>query len=41
MEEELGQPGQGEQAEQPQPERNERFKWYILHAYSGFRAQGA
>ena len=21
---------------QPQPERNERFKWYILHAYSGF-----
>jgi transcription termination/antitermination protein NusG len=20
----------------PQPERNERFKWYILHAYSGF-----
>ena len=18
------------------PERNERFKWYILHAYSGF-----
>jgi len=23
-------------AEQPQPERNERFKWYIIHAYSGF-----
>jgi transcription termination/antitermination protein NusG len=23
-------------AGQPQPERNERFKWYILHAYSGF-----
>jgi len=23
-------------AEQPQPERNERFRWYILHAYSGF-----
>src|SRR6201987_6309568 len=23
-------------AEQPKPERNERFKWYILHAYSGF-----
>src|SRR5208282_2281311 len=22
--------------EQPQPERNERFRWYILHAYSGF-----
>src|ERR1017187_8028564 len=21
---------------QAQPERNERFKWYILHAYSGF-----
>jgi transcriptional antiterminator NusG len=21
---------------QPQPERNERFRWYILHAYSGF-----
>ena len=21
---------------QPAPERNERFKWYILHAYSGF-----
>ena len=19
-----------------QPEKNERFKWYILHAYSGF-----
>jgi len=25
-----------EQAEQPQPAPNERFKWYILHAYSGF-----
>jgi len=25
------------QAEVPAtPERNERFKWYILHAYSGF-----
>ena len=24
------------QEAQPQPERNERFKWYILHAYSGF-----
>jgi transcriptional antiterminator NusG len=23
-------------AEQAPPERNERFKWYILHAYSGF-----
>jgi len=22
--------------EQPQPERNPLFKWYILHAYSGF-----
>jgi len=21
---------------QAQPERNERFRWYILHAYSGF-----
>ena len=40
MAEELGQPEQAEQAEQAaepvQPERNERFKWYILHAYSGF-----
>ena len=46
MAEELVQAGQAEQAEpaaeqaepqaQPQPERNERFKWYILHAYSGF-----
>src|ERR1022692_4190015 len=40
-EEELGQAGQSEQAAeqpelQPQPVRNERFKWYILHAYSGF-----
>src|SRR4051794_12891964 len=25
-----------EQTGEPQPERNERFKWYILHAYSGF-----
>jgi transcriptional antiterminator NusG len=24
------------QPAEPQPERNERFKWYILHAYSGF-----
>jgi transcriptional antiterminator NusG len=38
------QPEQVEQAEQaveqaeppPPPVRNERFKWYILHAYSGF-----
>ncbi|HVZ83692.1 MAG TPA: transcription termination/antitermination protein NusG [Terracidiphilus sp.] len=31
-----GQPGV-EQAEAPaQPERNPNFKWYILHAYSGF-----
>jgi len=22
--------------QQPTPEHNERFKWYILHAYSGF-----
>ena len=21
---------------EPQPQPNERFKWYILHAYSGF-----
>jgi transcriptional antiterminator NusG len=33
-EEELEQPA--EQAPPPEPERNERFKWYILHAYSGF-----
>src|ERR1700690_4137554 len=33
MPDELEQPA--EQPE-PQPERNERFKWYILHAYSGF-----
>ena len=25
-----------QQTGEPQPERNERFKWYILHAYSGF-----
>jgi transcriptional antiterminator NusG len=25
-----------EQAEPPPPVRNERFRWYILHAYSGF-----
>ncbi|MGD0098575.1 MAG: transcription termination/antitermination protein NusG [Terracidiphilus sp.] len=38
MPEESGQIEQSaEQAEQQaQPERNERFKWYILHAYSGF-----
>jgi transcriptional antiterminator NusG len=36
-EEELEQAGQAEQAAaQPLPERNERFRWYILHAYSGF-----
>ena len=29
------QPEQG-QPEQAQPERNPNFKWYILHAYSGF-----
>jgi len=26
----------GAEQQAPQPERNERFKWYILHAYSGF-----
>jgi len=43
MAEELEQAGQAGQAAeqtdtpaQPVPERNERFKWYILHAYSGF-----
>src|ERR1035438_2965115 len=37
MAEELEQAEQAEQvAEQAPPERNERFKWYILHAYSGF-----
>ena len=46
MAEELEQAVQAGQAEQaaeqtdpqapPLPERNERFKWYILHAYSGF-----
>ena len=37
MAEELEQPAEAQetQAEAP-PERNERFKWYILHAYSGF-----
>src|SRR5437660_1210450 len=29
-------PEEVEQTGEPQPERNERFKWYILHAYSGF-----
>jgi transcriptional antiterminator NusG len=43
MAEELGQAEQTEQAAEPiapqaqtPPERNERFRWYILHAYSGF-----
>jgi len=36
-EEELEQPA--EQAPPPEPERNERFKWYILHAYSGFERE--
>jgi transcriptional antiterminator NusG len=27
---------QAEPQEQQQPVRNERFRWYILHAYSGF-----
>jgi transcriptional antiterminator NusG len=37
MADELEQPAAAEvaAAEAP-PERNERFKWYILHAYSGF-----
>src|ERR1700688_3935104 len=34
-EEELKQPA-APTTDQPVPERNERFKWYILHAYSGF-----
>jgi transcriptional antiterminator NusG len=35
--EEAGQTGLTEQAaEQIPPVRNERFRWYILHAYSGF-----
>jgi transcriptional antiterminator NusG len=25
-----------EEQQEPKPERNERFRWYILHAYSGF-----
>jgi transcriptional antiterminator NusG len=25
-----------EEPQEPKPERNERFRWYILHAYSGF-----
>ena len=32
MAEETEQPAE----QQPAPEHNERFKWYILHAYSGF-----
>ncbi len=32
MAEELEQPAE----QPPAPERNELFKWYILHAYSGF-----
>src|ERR1039457_2627771 len=37
MADELEQPvEQQEPPAEPQPERNERFKWYILHAYSGF-----
>jgi len=40
MAEELEQPEPAEQAEQAAepaaPERNPLFKWYILHAYSGF-----
>ncbi len=40
MAEELEQTGPAEEAEQAveqaPPERNPRFMWYILHAYSGF-----
>ena len=41
MAEELEQPvaqpeAQPEPQAEPQPERNPNFKWYILHAYSGF-----
>ena len=37
MAEELEQPAeQQEPLATPLPERNERFRWYILHAYSGF-----
>ncbi len=40
MAEETGQTEQAEQvveaAEQAAPEVNDRFRWYILHAYSGF-----
>ncbi len=38
MADELEQPAEQATPEQPegQPEANPRFKWYILHAYSGF-----
>lgn len=41
MADELEQPAEQTEAQaeapaEPKPERNERFKWYILHAYSGF-----
>ena len=40
MAEETGQIEQAAELQEPQaqpvPERNERFRWYILHAYSGF-----
>jgi transcriptional antiterminator NusG len=40
MAEELGQTEQAAEQQEPLatplPERNERFRWYILHAYSGF-----
>jgi transcriptional antiterminator NusG len=32
MTDELVQPAE----QTPPPERNENFRWYILHAYSGF-----
>src|SRR5579862_7900479 len=36
MAEEQEQTTTGQVAPEAQPERNERFRWYILHAYSGF-----
>ena len=31
-----GTPGEPPPAAEAQPEKNPNFKWYILHAYSGF-----
>src|ERR1017187_6495185 len=37
MADELEQPGEPQEPlGEAKPEKNERFKWYILHAYSGF-----